>query len=162
MAKRINCSPYEKQVLLVCVKEYTKFDTVEDKRTDRRKRMKQKMPGRYLQISTRMLMSPRGLANSWKYLGEKHKNVDASDRKEWFRTGGEPSPAAVPDNPVAQTVGDILQGRFDPLPNPYDDDKDLSYTNFPHSPRKNKNGYDYPLLEFIPGKITMQFTGIRI
>ena len=32
-------------------------------------RMKKKMPGRHSQISTRMLMSPRGLANSWKLAG---------------------------------------------------------------------------------------------
>ena len=94
-------------------------------------RMKKKMPGMHLQISTRMLMSPRGPPNSWKIAGKKlekkqqqkkHKNLDASDRKERFRTGR--GPVAVPDDPIAQTVGDILQRRFDPLPNPYDDDAD--------------------------------------
>ena len=34
MAKRINYSPYEKQVLLACVEEYANI--IEDKRTDRR------------------------------------------------------------------------------------------------------------------------------
>ena len=53
---------------------------------------------------------------------KKHRTLHASDRKEWFRTGG--GPVAVPDDPIAQTVGDILQRRFGPLPNPYDDDAD--------------------------------------
>ena len=78
-------------------------------------------------------MSPRGLTNSWRLAEEnlkkkkkkkKHKNLDASDRKERFRTGGGPPPAGVPDDPIAQTVGDILQRRFKPLSNPYDDDAD--------------------------------------
>ena len=91
--------------------------------------MKKKMPGRHSQISTmRMLMSQRGSANSLKLAGKKlekmHKNLDASDRNERFRTGGGPPPAAVPDDPIAQTVGDILERRLDPLPNPYDDDAD--------------------------------------
>ena len=72
-------------------------------------------------------MSPEGPANSWKLAEKKkqqQKNLDASDRKERFRTGGGPPPAAVPDDPIAQIFGDILQRRFDPLLNPYDDDAD--------------------------------------
>ena len=51
---------------------------------------------------------------------EKHNNLDASDRKQRFRTDGWLPPAAVPDDPIAQTVGDILQRRLNPLPNPHD------------------------------------------
>ena len=86
-------------------------------------RMEKKMPGRHSQKRTRMLMSPRGLANSLKLARKtwkKHKNLDDSDRKERFRPGCG-APAAFPDDPIAQTVVDILQRRFDPLPNPYDD-----------------------------------------
>ena len=53
-------------------------------------------------------MSPRGLTSRWQFAGKnfekKHKNLDVSDRKERFRTGGGPQPA---DDPVAPTVGDF-------------------------------------------------------
>ena len=38
--------------------------------------------------------------------------------------------------------------------------QELSYIHFPSFPQKN--GYDYPLLEFPPGNMTMQFSGSRI
>ena len=49
---------------------------------------------------------------------------EPSDRKERFRMGGESAYATVPDDPITQTIGDILQKRFDPLSKPYDDDAD--------------------------------------
>ena len=67
-----------------------------------------------------------------KFGKKQHKSLDASDRKERFRTGGGLPPAAVPVHPIAQTVGDILQRRFDPLPNPYDDDADPYDTDNTH------------------------------
>ena len=45
--------------------------------------------------------------------------------KHGFKRVGGPPPAAVPDDPITQTVRDILQRRFNPLPNPYDDEADL-------------------------------------
>ena len=57
----------------------------------------------------------------WKNLKiKRHNNLDASDRKERFRTDGGPPPAAIPDDPIPQTVGNILQRRFNLLPNTHD------------------------------------------
>ena len=44
--------------------------------------------------------------------------------KNGFKWVVGPPPAAVQADPIAQTVGDILQRRFNPLPNLYDDDAD--------------------------------------
>ena len=41
-------------------------------------------------------------------------------QKLLFRMDGGLPPAAVPDDPITQTVGDILQRRLNPLPNPHD------------------------------------------
>ena len=85
MAKRINYSPYEKQVLLVCVKEYANI--IEDKRTDRTEERQMKMTGRRSQISTRVLMSQRGPAKCWKLAGknlrkkQQHKTRDTDSKK---------------------------------------------------------------------------------
>ena len=65
MAKRINHSLYERQVLLVCVKEYANI--IEDKRTDRRITNEKENA---LEICTRIPMSPRGPANSRELAGK--------------------------------------------------------------------------------------------
>ena len=57
---------------------------------------------------------------------KKHNSLDASKR---FRTVGGPPSAAVPDDSIAQTVGGILQTRFDPLSSPYDDDADPRFAH---------------------------------
>ena len=76
MVKRINCSPYEKLVLLACVKEYAMFRWLEIKGR------KKKMPGRQSQISTlQMLMSPRGPVNSWKLAGKKLEKTIQTKKK---------------------------------------------------------------------------------
>ena len=50
------------------------------------------------------------LGACWKNLKKKtYKNIDASDRKELFRTGGGPPPVDVPDNPIAQTIDDSIR-----------------------------------------------------
>ena len=59
-----------------------------------------------------------------KKIEKKHSSLDASARKERFRTVGGPPPAAVLDDPIAQNVR-----RFDPLPNPYDGNADSHDTH---------------------------------
>ena len=116
---------YEKQVLLVCVKEYVNI--IEDKRTawstmNEKENAWDAIANKYADANVTK-RTRKQLKACWKKREKNtHKNLDASDRKEWFRTSS--GPAAVPDDPIAQTIGDILQRRSDPLPNPYDDDAD--------------------------------------
>ena len=122
MTKRINYSSYGKQVLLACVKEYANIN--ENKRTDRRTTNEKENAWEALanMYADANVTKTAGSLLEKKHLEKKkHKNVDASDRKERFQTGGGPPPAVVPDHPKAQTVGDIFQSRFNPLPNPYDE-----------------------------------------
>ena len=105
------------------VKEYAILWLIDEQRR------KKKMSGRHSQISTmRMLMSSREPVNSWKLAGKKNEKSKIALMlqigKNAFEQLVDPQPAAIPDYPIVQTVGDILQRRFDPLPNPYDDDAD--------------------------------------
>ena len=59
----------------------------------------------------------------------RHKTLDATDRKERFRTGGGPPPPDVPQSSISEAIGSILQKRFDPVPNMYDDDAEDTSLN---------------------------------
>ena len=88
IAKRINYSPYEKQVLLACVKEYDNI--TENKGTERRTTNEKENACEALANKYADLMPPRGARTAESLLEKVEKSTKTYMPQTRFQTGGGP------------------------------------------------------------------------